>query len=243
MATKLLYLDGFDVLACEATVVDMRAIDGRTAVVLDQTCFYPRGGGQDWDTGHMTTDNADFAVDEVRLDEAGIVWHYGVFVRGQLAAGDTVHCRVDEQRRSDNTRLHSAGHVLDMAVTHLGLPWTPGRGAHYPHMSFVEYSADGIPSDDTLQRLQHQINALLERDYHTQIRFMPVSEMGAYCRHIPDNLPTNKPSRIVLYADDFGIPCGGTHVRRLRDIGTVTITKLKAKKGLIKVSYTVAGIN
>lgn len=243
MATKLLYLEDFAVLTCEATVEDIQTVNEQTAVVLDQTCFYPRGGGQDWDTGHITTEAADFIVNEVRLDETGTVWHYGAFTRGRLVAGERVHGQADAQRRSDNTRLHSAGHVVDMAVAQLGLPWTPGRGAHYPHMSFVEYSSDEQLTDDIAGRLQQQVDALVKSDYHTQIRFMPVSEMSAYCRHIPDNLPTNKPSRIVLYADDFGIPCGGTRVRRLRDIGTVTITKLKAKKGLIKVSYTVAGIN
>lgn len=80
-------------------------------------------------------------------------------------------------------------------------------------------------------------------DYENQLQFMSKGEMAKYCRHVPHNLPANKPSRIVLYADDFGIPCGGTHVKNVREIGDITIAKAKIKKGLAKVSYAVAGIN
>ncbi len=52
MATELEYLKDFDVAECTANVVGVaQNEDGRIAVLLDRTCFYPRGGGQDWDTG------------------------------------------------------------------------------------------------------------------------------------------------------------------------------------------------
>ena len=74
MATNLLYLHDFDVTNCTATVQAVGDTDdGRVRVVLDQTCFYPRGGGQDWDMGEIKTSAATFAVEEVRLDEQGIV--------------------------------------------------------------------------------------------------------------------------------------------------------------------------
>ncbi len=46
----------------------------------------------------------------------------------------------------------------------------------------------------------------------------------------------------MLYGD-FGIPCGGTHVRDIHDVGTIRIPKLKEKKGVIRLSYAVEGIN
>lgn len=47
----------------------------------------------------------------------------------------------------------------------------------------------------------------------------------------------------LVYLGDFGVPCGGTHVRNLKDIGKIVVTKVKSKKGLTKVSYRVEGIN
>ena len=74
MSTKLLHMDDFGVETCHATVQSVTETDdGRHDVVLDQTCFYARGGGQDWDTGAID----GFRVEEVRLDEQGVVRHIG----------------------------------------------------------------------------------------------------------------------------------------------------------------------
>lgn len=246
MATQLVYLEDFDVVSCGATVVGTKKTeDGRVVIVLDQSCFYPRGGGQDWDTGTIASDGAEFAVEEARLDEQGAVLHIGQNIQGEFVVGDIVKCRVETERRDVNTRLHSAGHLIDMAITDLQPDWTPGRGAHYPHMSFVEYAVpEGtVISDGLIAQLQSRLAELQETSVDNQIRFMPKEEMARYCRHVPDTIPSNKPSRIVIYANSFGSPCGGTHVKHLTDVGLITITKAKIKKGLGKISYTVAGIN
>ncbi|HUB93445.1 MAG TPA: alanine--tRNA ligase-related protein [Verrucomicrobiae bacterium] len=246
MATKLVYLEECNVIRTKAVVTKVYDTeDGQRVVELDQTCFYPRGGGQDWDTGKITAGDVRFDVIMVRLDESGVVQHYGTFASGLLTQGDAVECEVDASRRQVNTRLHSAGHLIDMAVERLGLTWVPGKGAHYPHMSFVEYqTGDDIVDETVKQSIQKKLDELIvQGDYENKILFIPVSEMSRYCRHIPNNIPTNKPARIVLYADTFGIPCGGTHVRRVRDIGKIEVSKIKSKKGIIKVSYRVEGVN
>lgn len=246
MATKLLYLEDFDVVKCDAKVIETRSTgDGLTVVVLDQTCFYPRGGGQDWDEGTIMGDDAEFTVKEVRLDDQGVVQHLGTYTKGLLMPGDAVRCVVDTTRRSINTRLHSAGHLVDYAVDQLGLGWLPGRGAHYPHMSFVEYEGEVALEqlEDLRTRAETIANGIVRTGGENTIHFMPVSEMHTICRHVPTNIPSNKPARVVIYHGDFGVPCGGTHVRDLRNIGHLTITKIKVKKNLIKVSYAVEGIN
>ena len=70
MATTLVYLEDFGVVSGEATVIGIeKTEDDRTIVILDQTCFYPRGGGQDWDTGTIEGPTGSFMVQEVRLEE------------------------------------------------------------------------------------------------------------------------------------------------------------------------------
>jgi len=247
MATKLIYLEDFGVVTSSAKVESINTTeDNRTDVVLDETCFYPRGGGQDWDTGIISDDSsAKLQVEEVRLDENGVVHHIGTTQPGELKVGDTVQCSVDAERREINTRLHSAGHLVDMAVDRLGLPWVAGKGAHYPHMSFVEYEAEVTPDEaEAIKRdIERVANEIIAKGSRNEIRFMPVSEMHTVCKHVPENIPTNKPARVVLYDKDFGIPCGGTHVKDVHDIGHITISKIKSKKGITKVSYSVEGIN
>lgn len=242
MATELLYLDDFDVLTAPATITAVTTLDdGRLDVVLDRTCFYPRGGGQDWDTGAIRAADVAFTVKEVRLDEHGVVHHLG---EGSVSEGAAVVLEVDAERRTANTRLHSAGHIVDLAVERLALPWVPGKGAHYPHMSFVEYTGE-VPGDveEIRQRIEQEAGQVIGEGSRNEIRFMPVADMDQYCRHVPENIPTNKPARIVLYSETFGVPCGGTHVRNVAEVGTLSITKIKSKKGVTKVSYAVEGVN
>ncbi len=246
MATELLYMNDFDVVSVDARIEAVDNLeDGKIDIILDQTSFYPRGGGQDWDTGRITGSETDFEVSEVRLDAEGVVHHIGTYTKGQYAVGDDVACEVDAERRQANTRLHSAGHLIDMAMTTVEPEWIAGKGAHYPHMSFVEYQVPtgAVAGEPMAQVLQMKLDQLLASTYQNRLLFVSKDEMAAYCRHIPDNIPVNKPSRVVLYADDFGIPCGGTHVRQVADIGQVTISKLKIKKDVAKVSYAVAGVN
>lgn len=244
--TDLLYLQAFDVESCQGTIVTVaKTEDDRINVILNQTCFYPRGGGQDWDTGTIAKDGAQFTVEEVRLDESGDAHHIGQQVTGSFAAGDAVSCKVDHERRSINTRLHSAGHVIDMAVDTLGLDWVAGKGNHYPHLSAVEYT--GIWELEKAEELRGAIeakaNEYVQQNLVSSIRFIPVAEMHIVCKHVPRHIPTNKPSRVVMYGESFGLPCGGTHVKSLGQIGSITLSKVKEKKGTIRISYGVQGIN
>lgn len=246
MATRLLYLEDFGTLSSSAKVVEVGTIDdGRTRVMLDQTPFYPRGGGQDWDTGAIKAADSEFVVEEVRLDEQGVVQHIGHFDGTPFAADASVNCLVDAERREINTRLHSAGHMVDLAVDRLKLPWVPVKGAHYPHMSFVEYEGELAPeeAENLSRQIESIANNAITEGGENEIRFMPVNEMHTVCRHVPENIPANKPARVVIYNGNFGVPCGGTHVKNLSEIDRMSITKVKSKKGIIKVSYAVAGIN
>jgi len=246
MATELIYLEDFGVVECTGNIIGTAVTeDGRVDITLDKTCFYPRGGGQDWDMGAIDGEHAAFRVEEVRLDEYGVVHHIGQYVSGIFDPGAKVSCVVDNERRSINTRLHSAGHVVDLAVDRLGLGWKPVRGAHYPHMSFVEYEGEATPEQcETIrQEVQAIVDEVVMDTRENQIRFMPVHEMHTICRHVPDNIPANKPARVVIYNNNYGIPCGGTHVKRLNEIGRIIVTKVKYKKGITKVSYSVEGIS
>lgn len=237
--TKLLYMEGFDVVSCDAQVVKLDEHEGKQVVVLDQTCFYAKGGGQDFDQGIIASDSIEFTVEAVFFIDSEVK-HIGECKKGSFRVGDAVHCRVDEHRRQINTKLHSAGHVLDMAVRQAGYDWIPGKGAHYPHMSFVEYSGtfDIDKKQEFMMAIQAAVDALVAKGSTNTIQFMTPEEMTKTGAFVPGNLPKNKPSRVVFY-DDFAVPCGGTHVKDISAIGTITVTNIKRKDGNIRVSYAI----
>ena len=237
--TKLIYMEDMQALSGMAHVLEIISEVDKICVVLDQTIFYPQGGGQPYDLGIIKSENATFQVVEVRFID-GIVKHFGTFLEGEFTVGDQVNLQVDGDRRKLHARLHSGGHIVDMAVTSLDLDWIPGKGYHFPDGPYVEYEGN-LPEDleqreQLRKNLEQKMNEFVSSGITTQIKFVTKDEMKDLVRHVPANLPENKPSRIVLYGD-FAVPCGGTHVANLSDIGVMSIKKLGIKNGNIKVSY------
>lgn len=240
MNIKLLYLENFSLLECEAEVIDVQEENERSAVILDQSIFYPQGGEQPYDKGTIESSGAKFVVEEVRYYD-GIVKHIGRFETGTFNKGGKVTCLVDKERRELHSKIHSAGHVVDMAVVELKLPWTPAKGYHFPEGPYVEYS--GQLNDTEKETLKSSIENLCNK-FVTERRevkpiFMSVGQMKSVCHFVPDNIPTNKPARVIMFGD-FGMPCGGTHVQNLSEIKSMTIRKVKADGGQIRVAYDVA---
>jgi Ser-tRNA(Ala) deacylase AlaX len=239
-STKLVYMEDMHTQEGDARVLEVGDQEDRKYVVLDQTILYAQGGGQPADHGVIKSGGAAFSVSDVRFKD-GIVYHYGEYTSGALSVGDAVAITVDAERRQLHKRLHSAAHVLDMVVDEMGLPWVPGKGYHFPDGPYVEYagSLDGVDVEDLKTKMEARCNEIIAQDAPTSIKFVSKDELAQYCRHVPDNLPEGKPIRVVLYGT-FGVPCGGTHVAHLGEIGHETIRKLKVEKGNVKVGYDVS---
>lgn len=223
-------------LDCGATVTSVETRDERVELRLDQTVFYPQGGGQPCDTGKITAPNGDFIVESVRWVDGDIV-HYGYFESGTFMAGDIVSCWVDEERRKINTRNHSGGHLLDLALRRLGIHLVPGKGYHFPEGPYVEYQ--GEVEEDFAEKLEAACNELIAENVKTRVQMMSREEAADLCEEFGIHLvPDGKPMRVVFYGD-FGVPCGGTHVNELSEIGHLRIRKVKSKKGKVHVKYAV----
>ena len=118
--TDLRYLADMQRLEDEASVTGIRALeDGRTAVVLEATLLYPQGGGQPADHGRLESDGGSWTVTDCRFVD-GEVLHIGA-EPPPFPVGARVRQRVDAARRALYSRLHSAGHVVDLAVRRLGM--------------------------------------------------------------------------------------------------------------------------
>jgi len=230
MNTKLLYMESMDQLECSAIIVDIDHRDGgEYTLILNQTVFYPQGGGQPYDTGTIQSPDQSFVftVTEVRFVN-GLVCHTGTLEKGTPHTGTAVQCIVNSERRKINTNLHSAGHLIDMVLKRLSVDWQPGKGYHFPEGAYVEYSGslDGYDIEKLKQDIESECVNLATQNISTKLSF--------------DNSEhtSGKPNRTVFYGD-FGILCGGTHVNNLSQIGRVIIRKIKKAKDSIRVSYDI----
>jgi len=241
MITNLLYLNDFSILYCEASITEMIKRDDKDIIVLNQTVFYPQGGGQPYDVGVIKSPTSEFSVAEVRMIDS-VVNHIGKFTHGQLSKNESVKCIVNKERRELNNRLHSAGHVVDMAIQKLGLNWIPGKGHHFPSGPYVEYagSLDNLDKENLKLDIANMCNQLIQTALVTKVIFVDKQQLKSICRFVPDYIIDSQSVRLVYFGDTFAVPCGGTHVANLLDIKNITIRKIKMERSNIRVSYDIA---
>ncbi|XP_059632728.1 uncharacterized protein LOC132275285 [Cornus florida] len=225
--------------------------DGRRALILDSTIFHPQGGGQPADTGFIiisTDSDFKFVVQDVRSKD-GIVFHYGVVensgdgFESKLEKGIGVHLHVDESRRKLNSRLHSAGHLLDACMQNVGLGHLePSKGHHFPDGPFVEYKGTVPPNElQTKQKeLELEANKLISVGGKVSAAILPYEEASELCGGcLPDYIPKGSTPRIVKLGDNPGCPCGGTHIPDISEIMNLKVSQIRTKKGLTKVFYNI----
>lgn len=251
--TKLTYFDDMHILQSTSILLSLhREEDGRIALILDSTIFHPQGGGQPADSGFISSTNFDFkfVVRDVRLKD-GLVLHYGFFeyeypqngTESCFEEGKEVGLHVYGERRDYNSRLHSAGHLLDICMRKVGLHYLePGKGYHFPDGPFVEYK--GIIPQEQMQAKQKELetvaNVLIAGGGKVSAKVLPYDEAVTWCgADLPSYISKDSTPRIVKLGDNPGCPCGGTHVADISDIKTLKITQIRTKKGLTKVFYNI----
>ncbi|KAI5079501.1 hypothetical protein GOP47_0004980 [Adiantum capillus-veneris] len=252
-STTLAYFEDMWQTQSHATFIASVLEGTRLALILDRTIFYPQGGGQPADHGWIQDvhQQLKFCVEDVRIRD-GVVYHYGLYCKAQevhegtdaFSEGQEVCLYVDQDRRVLNSRLHSAGHLLDVCMQNLGLAYLePGKGHHFLDGPFVEYKGS-IPAtelESTREGLETEINHLINLGGKVKANIVSYEEASAMCgSKLPSYISKEDKPRIVCLGENFGCPCGGTHVADISCIGKVKVTQIRVKKGVTKVSYCLA---
>lgn len=238
MATERLYLRHMHRLENVTRIESIEIEDGRAVVILEQSPFYPQGGGQPCDHGLIEGSTGRLLVDDVRVSDAAVV-HKGA-IEGSLRAVEAVTASVDADRRRTMSRLHSAGHVVDLAVMSLGWSWIPGKGYHFPDGPYVEYSGglEGRVAEDVASQIEAEARRVVAMGCPVTLRFVRADSDDRALRFLPPGVSGSDEVRVVEYGS-FAVPCGGTHVSDLAEIGGIAIRKVREKKGNVRVSYEV----
>jgi Ser-tRNA(Ala) deacylase AlaX len=244
--SKKLFLDDSYLYETTAKITLIKQEDDSIGLGLDQTIFHPQGGGQPSDegtinglkvTGLIYDREKDIIVHKVNKNE---------FLESGLKEGDEVSLKIDGEKRLLYARLHSAGHFMDILLAKLGLndKLVPGKGFHFPDGSYVEYTGNLDKNEipvlrEKLEKLANEeIQAVGEDD--KAISKIYEYEEGKKLFKIPDYIPSDKPFRWVkLNESDLGCPCGGTHVKNIKDIKSMKIPKIINKGKQVRISYTI----
>ncbi len=195
--------------------------DGKNCVQVADNIFYPRGGGQKGDRGALIINGVNYNVIDTAKDpynEDGII-----MITAEKAPEDikdqAVFCKLNWEFRHKQMRLHSAVHLH-----HCLLEKTAGKSLPFPKVSdiqdgfaFNRYESDEITSD------------LVEK---TNEVFRNAISSGAEVKTYPD---IAKKGFRWWECLGYKIPCGGTHIKNISEIGEAEI-KHNSKKRMPTVN-------
>ncbi|WP_321794511.1 alanyl-tRNA editing protein [Caballeronia sp. J97] len=231
MSTRALFREDAYQTRCDATVT---AIDEQ-GIHLDQTVFYPLGGGQAGDAGTLAlADGTIIAIADTRkakFEGATPDDAVHVPVPGQEDAlakvkpGDKVSAEIDWAQRYRRMRLHTASHLI-CAV----LPY-PVDGCSIT----TDYARLDLATVEPIERdeVEAKLNALIGGAHGVHTEWITDDEMAArpeLVRTMSVKPPMGLGRVRLLRIDDVDLqPCGGTHVRNTEEIGTLRIAKLEKK--------------
>jgi alanyl-tRNA synthetase len=212
----------------DAVVTKAFEHDGRPAVLLDRTAFYPSSGGQPFDVGRLTS--AAHAVDVI--DAVDVEDEVAHVLSAPLPERTAVHGEVAWDRRFDHMQQHTGQHVLSAAFDRL----FDNRTVSF-HMG-AELSTIDLARDvswDQIARGEAEANRIVWENREVSIRFVSPDEAAA--------LPLRKePARTgvlrLIDVKDFDLSaCGGTHVARTGAIGAILVPAVEKFKGGARVTF------
>ena len=228
--TQLCYFRNWTNLKASAKVASViLEEDKKVKLTFDRTPFYPQGGGQPSDQGYLRCPGCSVTISKVTHSPEGSVDHCGILNDGALSIGDSVDLEVDSLLRQWHCRLHSAGHVIDGALANLKISLKPGKAYHFEDGPYVEYDGivDGLSKEELMRNIEDACNDLIVQNLPVHIDFANEDINDQTCL------------RSMRIADLISIPCGGTHVSFLGEIGEMKIRKIDVKKGKTRVCYSI----
>ena len=217
MARKLFYENAYDA-TCTAKVV---AVDGN-AVILDRTVFYGEGGGQPGDIG--TLNGVKVLGTKVRESDGEIL--HLVEDASKFAVGSEASGALDWDRRLRLMRIHTSLHlVAQVAETVAGKCQCTGSGMKDSGEGHVDLmAAEKRIAGDLVQLLEAKCNEVIRKG--TEVKAFFDEQRKDYRLTQIDSLPP--------------LPCGGTHVRNVSEIGSIKLKRENVGKGKDRIIVTLS---
>ena len=211
----------------DARVTSCTAADEGFAIELDQTAFYPTGGGQPGDRGTLTVGSGEDAL-VVRVREAipgkgtGEVIH---LVDATLPVGASVHGSLDWTWRRDNMEAHTGEHIVS-GIVHALFGYN-NVGFHMGERC-IEVDFDGVLTPEDVLDVERRANAAVREDVRVEALLPSPDELASLdYRSKKDH---EGQIRVVRIAGVDSCACCGTHVSATGQVGLIKVLRITTKK-------------
>ncbi|PLS17138.1 hypothetical protein CVD28_13880 [Bacillus sp. M6-12] len=223
MHEKLYYTQP-DVFEWQTKIISYEKKEDHYDVILEETAFYPEGGGQPSDTGMI----ADITVEEI-IKQDDVVHH----ILSSLPSTEKVSCQIDGRRRIDHTQQHTGQHLLSAVCIEL---------FDAPTVSFhlgIETVTIDIQiaelTTDMIKEIEQLANEYIYQNRKIKTYFVTEAEL--------DSLPLRKLPKVrdnirIVEIDGIDVSaCAGTHVSQTAEIGALKIVKTEKQKNNTRVYF------
>ncbi|MCC2195669.1 alanine--tRNA ligase [Fusicatenibacter sp. CLA-AA-H241] len=218
------------VLTTETEIVDSLMEGQKGTIFVEKTPFYATMGGQEGDTGVITTANGVFRVEDTIKLRGGKYGHVGVMESGMISGGEEVTLKVDEQERKDTCKNHSATHLLQKALkTVLGAHVEQKGSLVNPTRLRFDFAHFQAMTPEEIAETEALVNKEIQAALPVTTQIMGIEEakktgaMALFGEKYGDEV------RVVSMGDFSVELCGGTHVANTANI---TLFKIVSEAGV-----------
>ena len=227
---RLQHQSRITVLTTESELVEALT-DGQTGtVIVEETPFYATMGGQNADTGSLTTADGTFVVKDTVKLLGGKIGHVGTVSSGMLRTGDTVTLTVDAKRRGDTCKNHSATHLLHKALREVLGDHVEQSGSYVDGERLrFDFSHFAAMTREELDKVEQIVNAKIAENLPVSTEVMNIED-------------AKKTGAMALFGEKYGEEvrvvkmggfsvelCGGTHVA---STGSIAAFKILSENGI-----------
>ena len=214
-------------------------------IVVNQTPFYAESGGQAGDGGVIESEQGlCVAVGDVKKRGQTLHGHIGKIEKGGVKVGENVRLSIDTARRSRTRANHSATHLLHKALREVLGDHVAQKGSLVSDERLrFDFSHTKSLTASEMSELDRRVNAVIRQNSAVETRIMPYDDAVAagaialFGEKYADDVRVLTMGKELEAAGPYSVElCGGTHVRRTRDIALyVTVAEGAVAAGIRRV--------
>lgn len=194
-------------------------------IVLEQTPFYAESGGQVGDMGLLRSETGTFRVDDTRKASDNHL-HHGTVESGELRVGERLSAMVNAEKRTATARNHSATHLLHAALRHVLGDHVQQKGSlvnsdrlRFDVSHFEPISVEQIREIERIVNEQIRLNTPVQTELMGMRQAQERGAMALFSEKYGDEVRV-----LSMGVAGFSVElCGGTHVERVGDIGSLVV--------------------
>ncbi|WP_180237478.1 alanyl-tRNA editing protein [Bacillus toyonensis] len=224
MEQKLYYIDAYTKDFTTKIIKQDYDKEDNLYVVLNETAFYPTGGGQPYDTGTL---NGTLVTNVEEVN--GEIRH---FIAEQLETAE-VEGKINWERRFDHMQQHAAQHILSAAFwDHFNIPTI---GFHLGKETVtIDLETENLPAE-TIEKAVQIANNIVFENHPIRIQWMNLEEAKTLPLRKEPTLTEN--IRVVIIENFDYNGCGGTHPRHTGEVGLIQVLNWERSKGGIRLTF------